>query len=87
MAAGFTPNECKLFRELCDGKPHEQGELAKLFDDGEVGTDKRSMLNCMNVCLCSIRKKLRRNGQDISTEKAFNKTYYRLVRLVGSSYR
>ena len=84
---GLTPTECKLFGVLCDGKPHMQKEFLLALKGDEEDRLNGELLNCLNVHLNSMRKKLRPQGQDISTEKVNNNTFYRLVRLIGSSYR
>ncbi len=88
MSVGFTPTEGKLMSVLWDGKPHPQQELARIICNGEYDKlGEATACKTLSVHLTHIRKKLRTCGQDVSTELVNRLTYFRLVRLIGSSYR
>jgi DNA-binding CsgD family transcriptional regulator len=77
----FTPTQQAMLRILADGNPHTKQELHKCLND------ELQSLTSVKVHVSNIRKVLRLTGQDIACEMVNRATYYRQVRLVGSSYR
>jgi hypothetical protein len=67
---------------LEDGNPHQSQDFDHLFSCYTSS----SVSEKLHANVWRLRRLLRPNGRDVSTERVDGRTFYRLVRLIGSSY-
>lgn len=70
----WTPTQQRLLEMLGDGMSHQQTELMRCLEDA------LSTPATLRVHICHMRRKLRPVGQNITSERLDERTYYRLVR-------
>lgn len=77
--AHFTPTEARIYALLEDGYPHTRKEIFERCLDDDLAAPASAVARH----ICSIRKKLRGSGEDISLSMTTRVVSYRRVLLIG----
>ena len=79
--AQFTPTEARIFALLEDGYPHTRKEIFERCIEDDLANPN----GIVKFHICSMRRKLKGSGEDITCSIAYNRTSYRRVMLVGKA--
>lgn len=80
-SAHLSPTEARIFALLEDGYPHTRREIFERCLDDDLAAPASAVARH----ICSIRKKLRGSGEDISLSIVTRVVSYRRVLLMGKA--
>lgn len=79
MAGRLTPTEERILRVLADGRRHTRLEVHVCLND------ELAQMGAIRPHISRLRRKLRKNGEDVICEFCGGTVYYRIVRIMLGS--